>query len=459
MKYDLTKWNGNYEVKVVVDAAMQDEMRQGALKIAQKDFSFHGFRQGHVPLSIVEKNIKPEYMQMAMYEEVLNKTLQQVVKENEKIKFIGQPYDLQDNKDDKWRVITFKIDVYPEVEVKDSKWKSAHVHTIETKPTAEEEANALMNLRRQYADYKDVDAITEDSVTKLKFIITDKSWEEIDKGSAFLGKEEYEEFENIKKAFVWQSKDTTVELAYDEKKLPHVLHIHKKEGEDKTEKPHSIKATIVDIKQVILPDFNDAELLQKLFQNEEISSEAVLKNKIHEVLTEQKRENALHHAIEHVIDQVSASMSISIPHTILREEMAARVKQLGDRMGGEAGMKQYFDQIGEEGTKKVYDDIENSAKQSLEKFFILRKLVELLEIDDINREKHLDAEEKIYEKLSAGGAKVHADHKNHDHANETDKSSSEKPKKATAKAKKETDSDEAAVKKPRKAAVKKKKEE
>ena len=47
----------------------------------------------------------------------------------------------------------------------------------------------------------------------------------------------------------------------------------------------------------------------------------------------------------------------------------------------------------------MYDDIKKSANESLEKFFVLRKLVELLEITDINWENGLDAEKKIYAKL------------------------------------------------------------
>lgn len=431
MKYELTQGTGNYEVKVSVDSKAQEEMKEGALKLAQKDFSFAGFRQGHVPLNIVEQNIKPEYMQMAMYEEALNKVLQKIVQENEKIQFIGQPYDLQDKKEDNLRTITFKLDVYPQVEVKDKKRESIHVHGITTTPTAEEEANALNNLKRQYADYQDTDTVTEESVSKLKFVVKDSDGNEIDKGSAFLGKEEYDEFATVKKEFVGQKKDAVVELAYDEKKLPHVLHMHKDESK-KDLKPATVSATVVDIKNVILPDFSDVEVLKKLFQSEEITSEESLKKKIHEVLGQQKRENELHQAVEHVVQQASASMSVTIPQTILREEMGARIKQLGDRMGGEAGMKQYFDQIGEEGTTKVYNDIEASARQSLEKFFILRKLVELLGITDIDWNKNLDAEEKIYAKLSAGGTKVHAPH-DHD---KSDEKSEPKPKKAPAKKKK-----------------------
>ena len=404
MKYELIKGNGTYEVKIVVDAKTEDEMKAGALKNAQKDFSFQGFRKGQVPMSIVEQNIKPEYMQMAMYEETINKALQQVVTENNTIQFIGQPYDLKDSRDDKGRTITFKLDTYPEAEVKGDAWKSLHIAPFSADVTAEEEANALNNLKRQYADYQDTDTITEDSVAKIKYVMKDKDGNDIDTGSSFLGKEEYDEFSLVKKEFVGQKKDAVVEFAYDEKKLPHVLHFHPKDEAKKGLKAATVSATIVDVKNVILPDLNNEETVKKLFASEEIKNEADLQKKITEVLSQQKRENMLHEAVEKLINEAKESMTVTIPHTILREEMTARIQQLGQRMGGEEGMKQYFAQIGEEGTKKVYEDVESSARMSLEKFFVLRKLVELLEIGEIDWNKHLDAEEKLYAKLSGGKA-------------------------------------------------------
>ena len=80
--------------------------------------------------------------------------------------------------------------------------------------------------------------------------------------------------------------------------------------------------------------------------------------------------------------------------------MSARIKQLGEKFGGEEGLKQYLAKIGEEKTNQMYDEMRASAKESLEKFFILRKFVELLGIENVSWEKHLDAERKIYAKLS-----------------------------------------------------------
>lgn len=47
----------------------------------------------------------------------------------------------------------------------------------------------------------------------------------------------------------------------------------------------------------------------------------------------------------------------------------------------------------------MIQDIQAAAKLSLEKFFLLKEVVEQLEIADIDRQKPLDVETKLYEKL------------------------------------------------------------
>ena len=63
--------------------------------------------------------------------------------------------------------------------------------------------------------------------------------------------------------------------------------------------------------------------------------------------------------------------------------------------------KKYFEQIGEEEVKKLHTNISEAARSSLEKFLILKEVVEKLEIADINREAHLDVEKKLYAKIKS----------------------------------------------------------
>jgi FKBP-type peptidyl-prolyl cis-trans isomerase (trigger factor) len=71
------------------------------------------------------------------------------------------------DKDDEKKTISVKLDIYPEVEVKDDKWKKNKMKKIESKATDVEVEDALLNLKKNYADYKDTDKIAKDTVSKV----------------------------------------------------------------------------------------------------------------------------------------------------------------------------------------------------------------------------------------------------------------------------------------------------
>ncbi|MBO4516564.1 hypothetical protein J5751_03955 [bacterium] len=71
------------------------------------------------------------------------------------------------DKDDAKKTISVKLDIYPEVEVKDDKWKKNKMKKIESKATDKEVDEALLNLKKNYADYQDTDKIEKDTVSKI----------------------------------------------------------------------------------------------------------------------------------------------------------------------------------------------------------------------------------------------------------------------------------------------------
>jgi trigger factor len=416
----------------------QDTLHQKTLQSLQWEVSVPWFRPGHVPLHMVEKQIKPEYLKMAFFEEAVNASIRAMLKEHEDKKFIGQPYDLNEEK--KWDIliITYKLDSYPEAEVKNADWKKLSIPAINTSVTKEEVTQAISNLQKQYAEYKDADSIGKTTLVKAKYTMTDKDGNELHKGSAFFWEDEFTESELLWSAVEGKKKDDLVDIAYSETKLPHAVHYHP-HGDETAKKIKTLHLTIVDIKESLLPDLHDAAALTKLFQSPDITTFEQLTEKVTSVLGEQKEEQGLQQSVEAMLVEAKSSLEVQIPETIIREEMGARIKQMWDRMGGEEWLKQYFAKIGEEKTSELYDDIKKSAVESLEKFFVLRKLVELFEIKDVNRDNALDAEKKIYAKLVSD--KVPA-------------------KKASTKAAKEESTDEASTKKPaaKKAPAKKKAE-
>ncbi|MEI8008598.1 MAG: hypothetical protein WCI00_04220 [bacterium] len=63
-------------------------------------------------------------------------------------------------------------------------------------------------------------------------------------------------------------------------------------------------------------------------------------------------------------------------------------------------MDEYFKKMGDEKSKAFFEDITKAAEESLEKFFILQKFTQLLNLDvDRNESAHMAVEQKLYDKL------------------------------------------------------------
>jgi trigger factor len=336
MKHTLTKGVGSsYVINVELNTQDRDGLHQKTLQSLQSEVSVQGFRPGHVPLHMVEKQVKPEYLRMAFLEEALNASINDLIKTQEDKKFIGQPYDLHDEEKDSILTLTYKLDTYPETQVLNDSWKKLRIAKIDTAVTKDEEEQAYANLIKQYAEYADADTIEKTTLVKAKYIMLDKDGVEVHKGSAFFGEQEFNESATLSDALIGKKKDDIVQIAYDEKKLPHAVHYHPHDEEGKKKVVKTINLTIADCKATILPDFNDPTILEKTFQTPDIKTNEDLRKKISSVLVEQKEEQGLQHSVEEMLAQASTSLKADIPETFIKEEMKARIKQLGDRMGGE----------------------------------------------------------------------------------------------------------------------------
>lgn len=394
MKYDLQQGNtSNYEITLTVTPEDLAWFKQKALKSFQKEMKEPGFRPGHVPLDMVEQKVQPQYLEIAQFEEAIHSGTKQLLDENQEIKFIWQVYDL--NKKD-WEgdtQFTFKLDVYPEVTVKNKKWEKLSMDTLDTTATDQEITQTMDNLRKQYADYQPAEAVTMETVFKITFKHLDESGKEIDKGSAFLGKEEFDEFTALQALFIGQKQGETFTVDFDADGFPPML---TNRNTDAT--AAKTEFTIGDVRSVTLPDFSP-ENIKKFFGNDEVKSKEQLEVKVRELIENQKEESVLMQAVDTLLQSSTDSLEITIPKTLSDEEVKTRMKSLQERLGGEEQMKDYFKQMWEEKETEMKESIRTAATSSLQKFFLLRKLTELLEIQDINWEEGMNVEKKLYAKL------------------------------------------------------------
>ena len=396
MDYKLIRWNqSNYEIQLFLTEEDVKKFREKILKDFQKDLEIPWFRKWHVPLNIVERFVKPEYIEVGIYEYAINEWIKMVMEKNPNIKFIWDIYDLNKKEENGKTVLVFKLDVYPEVEVLNENWKTVKVKKINDNVSEVELNDVLKQLQIQYAEYKDTDIITENSVTKVKLKFKNKKGEVIEEWIAFIGPEDFEEFKILKDHLIGVKKNQEVEIKYSKKDLPPHLQI-----KDSKKRPAVLVLIPVDIKERVLPEWTD-ENVKKYF-GEELKTKQELIEKIRDEIRKVKKEQQLVQNIEEVLNKVQESFKVEIPKTIIDEEIKARLKSLAERFGGEEGLQKYLENIWEENVKKLYEDISNASKDSLKKFFIFKKLTELLDVEkDIDWDKPLDAEQKLYDKLAS----------------------------------------------------------
>ena len=375
----------------------KSKVRWHVLEHFAKDMKIPWFRAGKVPMHIVEKNIEPVYIDMTITEHLINDAIQEILKENKDIKFIGEPHGYE-TKEDKWTTnVTFHLDVYPEVKVDGKKWESIKMKEIKVEATDKEVEDSLLNIQKNYADYKDAETISDkNTISKLGLEFVDKNGKTVDKWTTYLWETEFNEDKFWAKTFNGKKKKEEIELAYDEKKLPQVLHA--KKGEAK-----KVKITIQDVKEVVLPELND-KMIEKLFgKDAEVKTNAELRAYIKKEIVNQKEENELVQTIENYLNDVRKSgVNVVIPKTMIDQEFKVRMDNLKHRFGSEDKVKEYFTQLGEEKSKEFVEGVQSAAAESLEKFFILNKITELLWLNinwnDQNQEP-LFVEKQIYWKL------------------------------------------------------------
>ena len=426
MKHTLKKWKAsNYEVEIIFTNDDKSKEKEHVLLTFQRDMEKPGYRKGHVPLDIVEKNVDPQYFEMAVTEHIINHALQHILEENADIRFIGEPYWYNQNKKDDETTVTIFLDVYPEVEIKAEDWKKESIKPISTKVEEKEIDEALNNLKKNYADYQDTDKLEKDTVSKLSLNFVDKKWETLEKGTSYIGEPEFNEDPFREKTFVGKKKWEVVDIKYDEKKLPIVLQV-----KDKENKPETLKVTIADVKKQILPEFTP-ETIEKLFwKQSEVKNEKELREYIKNQIAVQKEQNELIQWVEEYVSKIREKfMSVIIPKTMIDEEFKSRVHSLEHRFWSKEKVQEYMKSMTEEQAKDFIDSIQKASAESLEKFFILNKVAELLgiELDWENGAQNFWVERRIYE-----------------YFNPTDKKEEKKAAKAE---KKETKKEEKAEKK------------
>lgn len=388
----LEQWvASNYLVSFTITKEQIETYKEKALLEFAKTYKKDGYRPGKVPMAMVKKEVNEVYLEMDAMNDLINDSLNNVLDENKDKKFIGQPYELgRKNNEDGSAYFSYKLDVYPEASVLNDNWKAVSVEKVDAEITEEELDEAMKGLRHQYATYVDTDAVSHHTVDRLKVIYMDADGVEIRSKTLFIEHADKHDggFHNLEGKAVGD----VIQVPYT-KDVPAKLVYNK---DDKV--PTTLTMEVLRTQKEELPDFNDESVLA-MFGNEGITSLADLEIKVSDVIKDQKYSNNLINHIDTFVAGVAPSFSVSIPSVMVESEYKNRYDAMAKRFGDVAKFEAAFLALpeGEKELAKRQEELREISKSSLQKFFILQKVCELLGINDVQWDKDMDIENKLYE--------------------------------------------------------------
>ena len=394
MEKNIIEWNqSNLEIKLKISSDEYKKLEEKALKDLSKDMEVPGFRPGHAPLDMVKSKIEPVYLEWAVYETAVNEAIKEVLNEN-KYQLIGNIYDFNTSKSDDGSVeISFKIDVYPEVKVKNNNYEAVEPTLPEFELSEDEASKAIENLKAQFAEYKDVNKVdAENTYVKLDLEYLDKDWNKVWDAKVFLAKADFDEFSDLKNAFDGKEKGYSQEFDYDEEKLPKLLQYFKKDKDELN--IAKVKATITEIKKADMPELT-LENIEKWFGKKYEKVEDFVEE-VKTTLLNEKKKVELNKFVEDLLSKIKDSFDVVLPKTLIDQEVKQRLESLKQRYGWEQNFEKMLKSMKPEDVKKLYEDITNAAKDSIKNFLTLMKFAELKWIlDKVDFKKELDLEEKL----------------------------------------------------------------
>ena len=386
MKTTVTPWkHSNFDIIIHFDEHDKEHSYEHALTAVQKDTELKWFRKWHVPLHLVRQQTNPEYLEMLAMQDIVNHGLDSAVRDYPEHQWIWEPYDVKPVADG----IQLSLDVYPQVIVLDEKYKKTRIDAYDTTVSDKEVEDATLLLRKQFATYEAAPTITPTTTSRIKLVYK-QDQTIMDTRIVYLNDTDFEKEPELLKIFVWKNLDEVCVIDYTPT-LPELIR-YTKEWQ-----PTTIEMTIVSNQVAVLPEINE-EFIKKTFGTNEITSIEQLSEKVRQIIIDNKKEQWLANSIDQYISHTKESFEVKIPQTLLVHELEHRTKKLVEQLGGQENYKRYLDARSQAENDTLTSSISSAAQQSLQRYFIFKKIVELNNLD-VNREKQYDAEEKLYEIL------------------------------------------------------------
>ena len=375
MKYEVEiKENGIYDAKVSVDKAEWEKALDSAYQKNKGKFNIPGFRKGHAPRNIIEKNYGIGAFMNDALDEIYYKAYTTILSEREDIKPIDSPKLEIQKIDENGLEMVLSIQCMPEFVL--AQYKGLTFTKPEVKVTEEDVKNAIdRELLRASRLVETKNPVKKDDYVTLDFdgYVDGKQFDG--------GKAENYQLQIGSHTFIDTFEDQLVGLNIGDKKDVQVTFPSEYHEASLAGKPATFKVEIKNIRERIMPELNE----EFVSNSTEFETVEEYKNSIKERLTREANDRAEIELDNDILDKIVDDTEFTAPESLLEDEYNRQIRGMETQMRYQGiKMEDYVKYIGK--TEEEFKaDIKKSSARNVKARAVLEKLI---------RDERLDITEK-----------------------------------------------------------------
>ena len=392
MKYEIEKKeNGIFSVPVTVEKNEWEEALNSAYEKNKGKYNIAGFRKGHAPRNIIEKNYgKGAFVNEAL-DEIYYKAYTTVLKEHQEIQPVEAPKLDITKLDDEGIEMVLSIQCVPEFELATYKGLTFERQAVEVKDEQIEEAIRRELLRASRLVETNAPVKNDDFVT-LDF-------DGYVDGKQFNGgKAENYQLQIGSHTFIDTFEDQLVGLNVGDKKDVEVTFPAEYHEASLAGKPATFKVEIKNIRERNMPELNE----EFVSNSTEFETVEEYRNSIKERLTKEVNDRADLEVDNDMLDKIIDDTNFTAPESMVEEELNRQINGMTANMRYQGlTLEDYVKYMGKT-MEEFRAEVKQGAARNVKARFVLEKLIKSENLDIT--EQDIDA--KVEEIAKTSGQDV-----------------------------------------------------
>ncbi len=375
------KENSKGQLKVEVDQKVWKDAQEKALDALVKNVEVEGFRKGHAPKKLAEKQVSEQAVLMDAIDLVANDVFAEAMAEHN-LEPVAQPsMDVEKLSKDEL-VFIFSIVVKPEVTL--GEYKGIEIEAEDITVSDEDIDHELGHLQENNAELVVVEnGVVENGNT----VVID--FEGFKDDVAFEGgKGENYTLEIGSNSFIPGFEEALIGMKEgDEKDLeltfPDTYHVEELKGQDVI-----FKVKLHEVKVRELPELNDD--LALLLDREGIETLDALREDIKNTLTKQREQAEEDRVNDLLISTVADNATVEIPEEMVEEELNQMFQEFEQRLAQQGLNFELYSQILNQTEEDIKEQMREDANKRVRSRLVLEKIAEVeslkVEAEDVETE-------------------------------------------------------------------------